>query len=297
MIEIREYREEDCAATAKLFYDTVHSVCAADYSPRELDAWADGRVDLALWNKRFLSHDALVATDGDKLVGFADMDASGELDRLYVHKDHQRKGIARALCAELMSRSQAETFSVHASLTARGFFEKMGFAVTEEEKVERNGVTLRRFAMRMPGSERRETAALRPSSRFRSVAIAASALGACCCAVGLVCSVRLFSDPAIVSVRFAATVALAVFGGLAAALFVAVALFRLLNSGVRLSDYILSLACSVAAFVAAMLHLVVGREFSLSAASLLPFPLAVILALAAAGCAAWEYILKLNLGK
>ena len=32
---IREYRSSDCLDTAELFYDTVHTVCAADYTPAQ----------------------------------------------------------------------------------------------------------------------------------------------------------------------------------------------------------------------------------------------------------------------
>lgn len=42
---IRKYRPEDCAEMAKLFYDTVHTVNAADYTEPQLNAWATGEVD------------------------------------------------------------------------------------------------------------------------------------------------------------------------------------------------------------------------------------------------------------
>ena len=37
-MEIREYRPEDCSEMASLFYDTVHTVNAADYTKEQLDA-------------------------------------------------------------------------------------------------------------------------------------------------------------------------------------------------------------------------------------------------------------------
>ena len=39
--------------------------------------------------------------------GFADMDADGYLDRLYVHKDYQGRGVATALCDALEQAAQA----------------------------------------------------------------------------------------------------------------------------------------------------------------------------------------------
>ena len=53
--QLRPYRPADCAALAALFYDTVHTVNAKDYTNAQLDAWADGNVDPDAWNASFLS--------------------------------------------------------------------------------------------------------------------------------------------------------------------------------------------------------------------------------------------------
>ena len=99
---LRPYAPSDCPALAALFYDTVHTVAAADYTPAQLDAWADGRPDLAAWDASFRAHRTLVAVEGRTIIGFADLaPEQGYLDRLYVHKDRQRRGVASALCAEL----------------------------------------------------------------------------------------------------------------------------------------------------------------------------------------------------
>lgn len=87
MFSLRPYRTEDCAALAALFYETVHAVNARDYTPQQLDAWATGEVDLDAWDRSFREHDTVIAEQNGSIVGFGDMDASGYLDRLYVHKD------------------------------------------------------------------------------------------------------------------------------------------------------------------------------------------------------------------
>lgn len=145
---IRTYRPEDCPVLARLFYDTVHTVNAKDYAPAQLDAWADGNVDLGKWNESFLAHHTLVAEVDGVIAGFGDMAADGYLDRLYVHKDYQGRGIAAALCDGLEKTSQSGEFTVHASITARPFFEKRGYAVEKEQQVERHGVLLTNFVMR-----------------------------------------------------------------------------------------------------------------------------------------------------
>lgn len=50
---IREYNSNDSPFMSKLFYDTVHTVNAKDYTNEQLDAWATGTVDLEEWNRSF----------------------------------------------------------------------------------------------------------------------------------------------------------------------------------------------------------------------------------------------------
>lgn len=144
---IRLYREEDLDEIAKLFYDTVHTINAKDYSLQQLDVWATGAIDKAAWNTSFLTHITAVATEDGKIIGFGDMDASGYLDRLYIHRDFQRIGIASALCRWLEARIQTELYITHASITAKPFFEAIGYRAIKEQQVERQGISLTNFLM------------------------------------------------------------------------------------------------------------------------------------------------------
>ena len=146
-MELRLYRSEDCPTLAQLFYDTVHTVNARDYTPEQLDAWADGHVDLAAWDASFLAHHTLVAEENGEILGFADMDGAGYLDRLYVHKDHQGRGVATALCSTLEAACPVKNFTTHASLTARPFFESRGYQVLRRQTVVRHGISLENFVM------------------------------------------------------------------------------------------------------------------------------------------------------
>lgn len=146
-MQLREYVSSDCEHLAELFYQTVHSINAKDYSAEQLAVWADGEVNLQEWDKSFLEHDTIVAIEHGKIVGFGDIDRSGYLDRLYVHKDHQREGIASAICDELEQAIAAGKITVHASVTARPFFEHRGYYVVRQQEVFRNGIALTNFVM------------------------------------------------------------------------------------------------------------------------------------------------------
>lgn len=144
---IRSYVSADCEEIAELFYQTVHAVNAKDYTEEQLNAWASGRVDLAEWDKSFLEHITVVAVENDAIVGFGDIDKSGYLDRLYVHKDFQSRGVATALCDKLERSISNEKVFTHASVTAKGFFEHRGYKVVREQQVIRKGVYLTNFIM------------------------------------------------------------------------------------------------------------------------------------------------------
>ena len=146
-MELRPYAPADCAAMAELFYNTVHTVNARDYTPEQLCAWATGEVDLAEWDRSFQAHHTLVAEENGEILGFADMDGAGYLDRLYVHKDYQGRGVATALCSALEAACPVKSFTTHASLTARPFFEGRGYRILRRQTVVRRGVSLDNFVM------------------------------------------------------------------------------------------------------------------------------------------------------
>ncbi|WP_432649798.1 GNAT family N-acetyltransferase [Huintestinicola sp.] len=144
---IRKYISSDCEQIARLFYETVHSVNAKDYTPEQLDVWATGNVDIREWDRSFCEHYTVVCAEGELILGFGDIDKTGYLDRLYVHKDYQRRRIASALCDELEKAVNVPVITTHASITAKGFFEKRGYNAVREQQVIRSGIALTNFIM------------------------------------------------------------------------------------------------------------------------------------------------------
>ena len=153
---LRAYRPSDLPEILELFYDTVHTVNAGDYTAEQLDAWADGAPDTEEWGRTLSEHTALAAVEDGKLAGFGDMASPGFLDRLYVHRDYQRRGIASALCAALEEAAEGDRMVTHASITARPFFEARGYRVLRAQSVVRHGVPLTNYVMekRLPGGRR-----------------------------------------------------------------------------------------------------------------------------------------------
>lgn len=144
---IRDYNSSDCEEIVKLFYDTVHNINKEDYTQEQLNAWVPKEEDLEKWDRSFLEHVTVVAVLDGKIVGFGDVDQTGYLDRLYVHKDYQRQGIANELCEELEDRTESDKFTVCASITAKPFFEKRGYKLVKEQQVKKNGVDFLNYVM------------------------------------------------------------------------------------------------------------------------------------------------------
>lgn len=143
---VREYQISDCKEITELFYNTVHTVNAKDYTKEQLDVWATGQVDLEKWNQSLQEHYSIVAIENEVIVGFGDIDKTGYLDRLFVHADYQGKGIATAICNQLEHAVQGGIHT-HVSITAKPFFEKRGYKAVKEQKVEKQGVFLTNFVM------------------------------------------------------------------------------------------------------------------------------------------------------
>lgn len=147
---LRLYRPADLPQIAKLFYDTVHTVNAKDYTPEQLEAWADGKIDVAAWDESFQRHYTIVVEKDGMIVGFGDIDLQKSyLDRLYVHKDFQRQGIATLICNALENAAAMRPIKVHASITAKPFFEKRGYRTLKKQEVECKGIKLTNYLIEL----------------------------------------------------------------------------------------------------------------------------------------------------
>lgn len=146
-MDLRDYKASDCEQLAELFYGTVHSVNARDYTTAQLNAWATGTIDMQEWNRSFLQNKTVIAVEGEKIVGFGDMDGTGYLNRLYVHKDYQGRGIASAICDKLEQFANGKCITTHVSITAKPFFLQRGYRVVRKQEVFRCGIALTNYIM------------------------------------------------------------------------------------------------------------------------------------------------------
>lgn len=148
-MNIRKYREGDAPEMAKIFYETVHSINARDYTEEQLNAWADGNIDLDEWHERFSASLTIVAESVRDLIGFANLKGD-TLDMLYMSRYYQRLGIGGELVVQLelaARRRGIRRLVTYSSITARPFFLHIGWSVVRPNTVIRNGVALSNYLM------------------------------------------------------------------------------------------------------------------------------------------------------
>ena len=145
-MRIRPCREADLPALLDVFYRTVHTACAGDYTPAQLSAWAPETPDTARWAEKLRQETFLAAEGGGALLGFGALEGA-YLDLLYVLPDCQGRGVGSALCGFRGRGAPESRITVHASRTARPFFEAQGYRLVRSQQVERRGVMLENFVL------------------------------------------------------------------------------------------------------------------------------------------------------
>ncbi len=147
---IREYQEADIDEISLLYYNTIHWVNSRDYNREQIEAWAPEVYDFLFWAERFEKKQVYVADDDQMVVGFTEFEASGHIDCFYVHHQWQRRGVGARLIQRIEQEADKKSVPrlfVDVSITARPFFERMGFMVVQKEEVEYRGVFFKQFHM------------------------------------------------------------------------------------------------------------------------------------------------------
>lgn len=148
---IRKGSLEDLTELQELFVDTIKSVCKADYNNEQINIWVSSIRDTNRWNEIISNQLVIVAELENRIVGFATLKAGNYIDLFYVHKAYQRLGIARKLYNSVQNKAtelnQREITS-DVSITAKPFFEILGFEVIKKQTVVRKQVNFTNFKMR-----------------------------------------------------------------------------------------------------------------------------------------------------
>jgi putative acetyltransferase len=149
-MKIRAGDLDDLEELQRLFVGSVTEVCSIDYDNEQVAAWASGVENKQRWNDILTQQVVIVAQDGGRIAGFFSLADGHYIDLFYIHKDYQRRGVATRLYTEVENEAKHQGRTVltsEVSKTARGFFERMGFTVLQEQTVRIKGVGLVNYRM------------------------------------------------------------------------------------------------------------------------------------------------------
>ena len=150
MIKIRLFEAQDAEQIAQLFYETVREVNVRDYSSNQVKAWAPDDIHFRKWVEVCSSRFTYVADDKGVIAGFGELEPNGHIDCFYCHKNYQGCGVGRQIYQAIEAKAvelSARRLFVEASITAKPFFHRMGFAVVQEQQVSRRGETFINYVM------------------------------------------------------------------------------------------------------------------------------------------------------
>nr|WP_233180954.1 GNAT family N-acetyltransferase [Lactococcus lactis] len=128
---IRNYESKDLDEVINLFKNTIFEINISDYTLEQVKAWVD--VDTELFDDNLGKTYARVISNHEQLVGFGNIDDKGYIDLFYVSVDYQRQGVGQKLLNDLEKSSNYTSFMVNSSITAKPFFEKMGYKENKKE--------------------------------------------------------------------------------------------------------------------------------------------------------------------
>ena len=149
-ITIRKGVSTDLPEMLQLFTATIDEICKQDYNLQQLEAWKSGTENKERWMKVIRDQYVLTAIIENKIVGFCTLDQGNYIDLLFVHKDHQHKGIASLLYHQVEKealRCNEKELTADVSKTARPFFEKAGFQIVQEQTVNVKGIAMTNYKM------------------------------------------------------------------------------------------------------------------------------------------------------
>ncbi len=109
-------------------------------------------MDPELWGQRIKGINPYVVVDGDKILGYADLQDNGYIDHFFVRGGQSKKGIGRLLMNHIIEDAKVKSIpelSSDVSLAAQGFFSRFGFEVIQRKEVEVRGVMLENALMKL----------------------------------------------------------------------------------------------------------------------------------------------------
>lgn len=147
---LRPCLPKDSAGLADLTEVSIEELAEEDYSADQRAAWVSFLADEVAFANRLAGQLTLVVEGEEGLMGYGSLKDDRQIDLLFVHPDHARRGVATLLCEALERLASARgttLITTDASDTALPFFEQRGYSARQRNTVMRNGEWLANTTM------------------------------------------------------------------------------------------------------------------------------------------------------
>lgn len=146
---IRPANASEISSLRDVFIRAIEGSAKRDYNAAQIAAWIS-KASSAKFSTALTDGVTILAEHHDRPIAFAQLSPNDCIRMLYVDPEWASLGIATLMCQYLEDEARilgSTRLTTNASLTAKRFFESMGFNVEQEETVEINGVALNRSRM------------------------------------------------------------------------------------------------------------------------------------------------------
>lgn len=151
-IAIREFREPDLGQVRRLIHHTIELCYSRVYPPRAVRFFKDFHSEAKIL-ERHRQGEILVVEQEGAIIATGAIDGS-EIFGVFVHPDHQHRGLGRALMVELEARAKRNGFEeavLSVSLPSRAFYRSLGYQAFEDRSKDLgNGERLAFWVARKP---------------------------------------------------------------------------------------------------------------------------------------------------
>lgn len=140
-MEVRQFEPEDAERLSELIARNFQQVLVQDYPIEAIETW------VAVFTPERLIEESrrqfmVVGMVGNELVGLASLDGD-RVRNVFVDVARHRTGIGKALMTAVEAHARerhVKTIYLMAAVSARGFYEKLGFRVVKRIDRDLNGI-------------------------------------------------------------------------------------------------------------------------------------------------------------
>lgn len=155
-IKIRKSTIEDMSAVMDAHRRSSLELCSKDYSNEQVSLWSDVKYNSEIWENSVNNEYHLVVEKDGKVEGLChakvDDKGNGHIVGLYFTPVIEGKGLGRKafeMAIQYLKDKGAPKISIIGTITAKGFYEKMGFNVVSKSQIAVRGTVLDCFEMEM----------------------------------------------------------------------------------------------------------------------------------------------------